>query len=146
MLYSNWDTSVWYCYWSDIVVDKLYKLPTGGLKNSQVFEIYDIRSYSVTYGKIKKYGIDKIINEINEFYSKEYDGSGLIWNPNTCKSEYQESIYPAKNPTSNDIDELKKYLIQFMNDVDKSFKLYSFFKLYWFSSLNTYFKNKRLWI
>jgi hypothetical protein len=138
MIYSTWDDSVWNAYWVYIRNEKKYKLPTEKLKNSQIFEICDVPSYNVTYGVLKEYGVDIVIDEIKELYSTPYDNSGLIWNPNTCKSEYQELIYPAKNPTDKDLDELKVHLNKFIEDVDEKFKLLNFLKKYW---LEPFIKN-----
>lgn len=146
MLYSKWDDSVWYTYWVNIRDDKSYKLPTIKLKESQIFEICDVPSYTITYREIKRRGIENVINEINDIYAKPYDNSRLIWNPDTCRTEYDECIYPAKNPTDVELNELKEYIKEFINDVDETFKWVNFFKLYWLSSLNIYFKNIRIWI
>jgi hypothetical protein len=111
------------------------------LKETQLFEIYDVPSYTITYGEIKQKGVEDVINDISNIYSKSYDGSKLIWNPDTCRTEYDECVYPAKNPTDSELNELKGYIEDFINCVDESFKWVNFFKLYWFSSSKTYFKN-----
>jgi hypothetical protein len=65
MSYSRWSNSVWYTFWTAYPGTKTeFKLPTKKLKDSQMFEICDFPSYYVTYGYIKKKGLDQILKYI----------------------------------------------------------------------------------
>lgn len=129
MAYSRWGNSIWYTFW--LTSDMKYKLPTQKLKNEQLFEICDFPSYYVSYGSIKVKGIDVILSEIKEFYSEEH--KGLIFDKFVDgKLTYKETVFEGKNNTDEEIEELKKYLQDFINDVDEYFKWKNFFYCEWY--------------
>ena len=125
MSYSRWSNSVWYTFWSSICsANMTYKLPTKSLKNKQCFEICDTPSYFISYGDIKHKGIDIIVSEVREFYSKDHF--------NITTTEEEKPLYKAKNPTDDQMNELSGYLKEFEKDIDDHFKLGKFFKYEWY--------------
>lgn len=131
MVYSRLIDSVWYTFWAVSARSKEFKLPTATLKGAQIFQIYDTPSLEIKYSDIKLYGIDQILEMINVFYSKQHDRSKIEWDIESAKPFYYQRIYPAKNPTRDDIEELRKYLLMFIQEVDQQFKWNNFFKHYW---------------
>lgn len=130
MAYSRFGNSVWYTFWSAIGEDSKFKLPTQRLKDSQVFEICDFPSFHVTYGELKKDFKGKV-KEIERFYSQSHTTPNWRspWNPD---NESEEIVWPAKNPTFEQMVELRKYLLQFIYDVDAHFKWKEFFLHEWY--------------
>lgn len=130
MAYSRWSSSVWYTFWT-WSGDTEFKFPTQKLKNTQTFEICDMVSYYVTYEELDELGVDIVIDQIREFYSKPY------------KLEFfktQDTF--KKDVTEEELEELKGYLLKFMDDVDKHFKWKEFFKYEWYYPI----RNKiKLW-
>ena len=109
MIYSRWGKgSVWYCFWNKTKASMHFKLPTNKLKNKQVFQIYDVPSYSVTYGDIKDKGISKVLDEISSFYNKH-----------------------KKRPKEKDMMMLMTYIRHFENNVNKEFILPTFLYNNW---------------
>jgi hypothetical protein len=129
MAYSRWSNSIWYSFW--VSTNLKYKLPTQKLKDEQLFEICDFPSYYVSYGSIKSEGIDEVLKKIKEFYSKDHNGS-IFDKYVDGKLTYKETTFDAKNNTDEEIEELKDYLTQFINDVDKHFKWNNFFYYEWY--------------
>ena len=129
MSYSRWSNSVWYTFWS-YSGNTEYKLPTKKLKNSQTFEICNLVSYCVTYGKLDDIGVDNVIKEIMLHYSKSY--------PITLMGK--ESVF-EEHYTEEEYEELKGYLLEFIADVDDHFKWKNFFRYEWYYPI----RNKIYW-
>jgi len=109
MIYSRWGNgSVWYCFWNKYKADMKYRLPTNRLKNKQIFQIYDVPNYYITYGYIKDHGISKVLDEINAFYRKN-----------------------GKNIKEDNLIKLLLNINSFINSVDNSFKFKNFFHDNW---------------
>ena len=106
MSYSRWSNSKWYTYWEACNTTQ-FKLPTQKLKNCQTFTIVDLPDVKITYGELLEKGIYKVLQEIRDIYLGEYI-------------------------TDEEMFELKEYILQFMVDVDKHFKWYTFFKYEWY--------------
>lgn len=129
MAYSRWSSSIWYTFW--VALDMKYKLPTQSLKDEQLFEICDFPSYYVSYGSLKLKGIDEVLKEVKTFYSQNHSGTifdGFV----DGKMTYKETIFGAKNHSDEEIDELRDYLKEFIEDVDKHFKWKNFFYSEWY--------------
>mgnify|MGYP000961934820 FL=1 len=101
--------------------DTQFKLPIKRLKNNQVFEICDLMSYYVTYGELYDIGVDNVIKEIKSFYSKSYDLTLM-----------GDKVPFKKDVTKEEFEELKGYLLAFMDDIDDHFKWKNFFKYEWY--------------
>ncbi len=128
MAYSRWTNSIWYSFW--VYSEKKYKFPTEELKNNELFEICDFPSYYVNYGTIKHKGMEQILKEIKEFYSKEHKGQIFDGYSNNTFN-YKETTFNPKNPTDEEIEELRGYLNKFVNDVDEHYKWSKFFYDEW---------------
>lgn len=120
MSYSRWSNSTWYTFWTSHSEDMQFKIPTQRLKNNQIFEICDMVSYHVSYEELDELGVDIVIEQVQKFYSKSYD---LSWFKN------QETF--KKDVTQEDLEELKTYLIRFMDDVDGHFRAKNFIMNEW---------------
>lgn len=114
MSYSRWSNSTWYTFWSAGSPEGFNK------KQEQIFEICDFPSYSVTYKQIKD-DIDKVIHDVNEFYSKEHEGE-IFDGIKDGKVTYEPTVWPPKNPSDEELQELKEYMLQFVKDIDYHFK------------------------
>lgn len=113
--------------------DAEFKWPTRRLKNQQFFEICDIQNYHVSYGELAELGIEKVLQNVQEVYSKPYDGTMLKGrNKETGELEFEQFTYPAKNPSREELDELGVYLSRFIEDVDDHFKWENFFLYEWY--------------
>ena len=113
MIYSRWGRgSVWYCFWNKSKASMKFKLPTKALKKNQVFQIYDVPSYSVTYGEIKERGISKVLDDISSFYNKH-----------------------KKRPKEKDMMQLMTYIRYFENNVDKEFTIGTFLYNNWIQAI-----------
>ena len=121
MSYSRWSNSVWYTFWTSFSEDTKFKLPTKRLKNNQYFEICDLQSYHVSYGEIDEIGIDNVIKEIKYYYSKSYNISIMG----------EETVF-KKDVTEEEWNELKGYLLAFVDDIDEHFQWNTFFKYEWY--------------
>ena len=106
MSYSRWSNSVWYTFWTSISEDTQFKLPTKRLKNNQVFEICDLQNYYISYRELDELGVDVVVDQVKKFYSK--------------------------SNSEEEFEELKGYLLAFMDDVDDHFKWKNFFKYEWY--------------
>lgn len=120
MSYSRWSNSVWYTFWTWSGSDE-FTFPTQSRKNKQTFEICDLMSYCVTYGELDDIGVDNAIKEIKSFYSKSYDLTLM-----------GEEVPFKKDVTEEEFEELKGYLLAFMDDVDDHFKWKNFFMYEWY--------------
>ena len=129
MAYSRFSNSTWYTFWR-CVESTEFKLPTKKLKNQQVFEICDFPSYCVTYEELTSNGLFETLDDIKKFYSRDHS-YGVD----------PDSVYKAKNPTNEEMQELGVYLIKFVEDVDDHFKWINFFKYEWYYPL----RNKIKW-
>jgi len=110
MAYSRWSKdSIWYCFWSAVGPDNEFKLPTKKLKDGQVFEICDDPSMYITYGELKK-DFKGRVKEIEKFYTNNY----------------------PKKPTFQQMGEMRKYLLEFIWDIDDHFKWNKFFLYEWY--------------
>lgn len=110
MSYSRWPNSCWYTFWTSLSEDTEFKLPTQRLKDNQVFEICDFEPYYVKYDMIQKLGTKKITQIVQQHYQKET---------------------PPKTYTQEELDELERYLKEFVKDVDKQFQFKNFFYYSW---------------
>lgn len=133
MSYSRWVDSIWYTFWC-VSHNKKYQFPSQKLKDEERFEICDFPSYLVSYGTIKSKGIDVVLSEVKEYYSKEHSGKlfdkfvdGVIY--------FKDGVFDAKNPTDEQIQELKGYLEEFIKDVDDWYKWKNYFYYEWYLHL-----------
>lgn len=120
MSYSRWSTSVWYTFWTWSGSDE-FTFPTQSRKNKQTFEICDLMSYYVNYGELDDIGVDNAIKEIKSFYSKSYDLTLM-----------GDKVPFKKDVNEEEFEELKGYLLAFIDDVDDHFKWKNFFKYEWY--------------
>lgn len=130
MSYSRWSNSIWYTFWVYSGKTYKFKLPKQKFKDEQILEICDFPSYLMSYGDIKSKGIDTIINDVKEYYSKEHPGrffDGVIDGVITFK----DGVYDPKNPSDEELNELKGYINEFVKDVDEHFTLWNFIKNEW---------------
>lgn len=133
MSYSRWSTSTWYTFWTSLSESTEFKLPTQRLKNNQIFEICDLPSCHISYEELDELGVDRVIQTVKEFYSHPYPGTIFKGrNEETKELEFEQCTYPAKNPTEEELEELKEYLLEFMYDVDDHFKWKNFFLYEWY--------------
>ena len=114
MAYSRFGSSCWYTYWYAENTMQ-FKLPTKKLKYSQIFEVGDEPKYSISYGKIIEFGLERVIEDVKEYYSTPLG-----------------EILEVKNPTDKEIEELGRYIIKFVHDIDDYFKYKNFFRLEWY--------------
>jgi hypothetical protein len=136
MSYSRWSTSTWYTFWSASSPNGLFD------KDEQVFEICDApESYYVTYKRIK-HDPDVVIEDVRWFFSQ--DRPGKIFDgvdPETKKFVYVDWVYPAKNPTDEELEELKGYMLEFVKDMDEHFRPLTWFKFeVWYPVRNRVFR------
>lgn len=117
MSYSRWGTSAWYTFWNS----GSPKLPWS--KPDQIFEICDFPSFRTTYGAIRS-DIDGVIGAVALFYDQEHPGQvygGIV--PESGKPFYEDTVWPAKRPTELELEELKQYMLTFVEDMDNHFSL-----------------------
>jgi len=133
MSYSRWSTSTWYTFYTAFSPECKYKLPTQSLKNAQLFEICDFPTYHISYEDITERGIDEVIKNVKHFYSQEHQGSIFKEvDHETNTFIYEDTTYPPKNPTEEELEELKTYILRFKDDVDNDFKFLNFMILNWY--------------
>lgn len=146
--YSRWSASVWYTYWSAYSPDCTYKLPTRKLQYDQVFTICGIPGYDVTYGDLVFKRMSGVLDEIKTFYSKPYTGNMLV---DIIEGEciYEEKTIPGRTYTEEEMMELMRYLYEFIDDVDASFRFKTFFYENWWipfrNRISRLFKKKSLY-
>ena len=115
MAYSRWSNSRWYTYWEQCDTTQ-FKFPTQKLKNCQIFKIADLPETKITYGELYEKGIYNVLQEVKDAYSGE-------------------------DITNEQMFELKQYILQFMIDIEKHFKWYTFFRYEWYYPI----RNKIIW-
>jgi hypothetical protein len=126
MAYSRFSNSVWYTFWTATSPRGIFK------KKDQLFEICDAHSYYVTYREIVK-DIDQVLSDVKKFYSE--DRPGKIFDhvdAETNKFVYVDWVYPAKNPTNEELEELRGYMLAFVQDVDEHFMPLNYAKYEWY--------------
>jgi hypothetical protein len=120
-----------------------YKWPTKKLKRAQTFEICDFPAYTLFYSELEDDGIALTISKIRQFYSKPHNGQIFShWDENK-KPVYQDTVYPAKEPTEEEIRELITYINKWREDVDDHFKFTNFMLYEWYYPIRN--KIYRLW-
>jgi hypothetical protein len=130
MSYSRWSNSRWYTFWSSTIDSEMeFKYPSKDLKYKQTFEICDIPSYYLTYGDIEVKGIKKILEEVENLYSKDLPFRESI---EDIKLLFKEQVVPRTPPTWREMRELQDYIFEFKKDVDNHFKLFNFIKYEWY--------------
>jgi hypothetical protein len=140
MSYSRWSNSIWYTFWTAFgATPTEYSLPSRKLKESQVFEICDFPSYFITY-KDAKDNLDEILKDIKEYYSKDHPGK-MFKDMVDGVPVYEDVVWPAKNPTDEEMEELRGYILQFIDDVDEQFMPSKWFMYQWYYP----FRNKIIW-
>jgi len=140
MAYSRFGDSTWYTFWAADSADCRYKWPTKQLKNNQVFQICDFPSFSFTYGKLQKAGMGGIISKVAKFYSKEHTGQ-IFKEWKGSETIYQDTIYTAKKPTGEELNELMVYIRKWEADVDSHFRFWTFIRHEWYYPI----RNKIYW-
>jgi hypothetical protein len=140
MSYSRFSNSVWYTFWTSGSPKGINK------KKEQIFEICDFPSYNVTYQQIVD-DVDKVIYEVNEFYSKEHNGQ-IFDGIEDGKFKYVPHVWGPKNPSDEELQELKEYMLEFAKDVDEHFKLFNYIKyeVYYPIKNKIYWKMKKLFL
>jgi hypothetical protein len=121
MSYSRFSNSVWYTFWNSSSPKGINK------KKEQIFEICDFPSYYVTYQQIVD-DVDKVIYEVNEYYNKEHNGQIFDGIGEDGKFKYIPHVWGPKNISKEELQELKEYMLQFVNDVDEHFKFFNYIK------------------
>ena len=111
MSYSRWSTSRWYTFWS--------AASETNRANYQVFEIFDLGpSLSFTYAQLKS-DIDDCILQVKEHYEKEHPGKILSeWKTGTELPVYVDTTYGPNPATKAELQELKGYMMSFIEDVE----------------------------
>ena len=140
MSYSRWGSSTWYTFWSAIGDDSQFKWPTKRLMRAQCFQICDMPSYTFTYGELVDKGHNQILANIFAFYKTEHPGK-ILKELNLDKLEYEDTVYPAKNPSCNEILELFGYISNWEDDVVEHFKFWTFMRYEWWYPI----RNQILW-
>ena len=131
MAYSRWNNSTWYTYW---VANKKYsqfKWPKTELKNRQTFCICDLPNYYTNYGEIKQKGIDVVLEDIKGYYKMAIKETVIVEGKNGLP-RYKQVARKAKNPSDEEMEELRSYIQSFMDDVDYHFKWLNFFTYEWY--------------
>lgn len=132
MSYSRWSNSTWYTFWTSFSEQTQYRFPTQQLKNNQVFEICDSPFLHFTYLEICE-DLEKVLNLVRETYSKPYEGNMLVeWKGPDSKPVYESHIFDPKNPSEDEILELKLYMLEFKVDIDRHFEPFTFFLYEWY--------------
>lgn len=130
MSYSRWGNSTWYTFWTSSSPGGFFR------KKEQIFEICDIPSYLVTYREIVE-DVDGVIARVKEFYSKPHEGSIFSGrNEETGKLEFEPCTWEAKNPSDEELEELKGYMLKFVEDVDEYYTPLNWIKKNVRTSLN----------
>lgn len=131
MSYSRWSKdSVWYCFWSALGPTNQYKWPSKKLKDAQVFEVCGFPSALVTYGELKK-DFKACVKYIEETYTKSDE---LGREDNTIE-------WKTKKPTFQQMTQMRRYLLEFISDVDDHFKLGNFLTHEWYYPI----RNNIIW-
>jgi hypothetical protein len=122
MSYSRWGNSTWYTFWTGSSPDGFFR------KKEQAFEICDVPSYTVTYQEIVE-DVDGVIARVKEFYSKPHEGSIFSGrNEETGKLEFEPCTWEAKDPSDEELEELKGYMLEFVENIDHRYRPWEYFK------------------
>jgi hypothetical protein len=140
MSYSRWFDSTWYTFWAADGVSPYFKLPTKKLKNRQTFQICDAPTFTLTYGELEEEGMQSVLLKVKRLYSKEYEGKLLAgWEDD--EAVHEDYVYPAKNPSDEELRELMGYIRKWQADVDEHFGFWTFIYHNWYIPL----RNKITW-
>lgn len=132
MSYSRWGNSTWYTFWSANSPALNFKWPTKQLKDGQIFQICDFNSFSFTYKNLQDWGMARLVLKIRKFYSKDRPGEIFNGWTDDKKPVYKETVWPAKNPTADELIELIDYIRTWERDVEDEFRFWIFIKNYWY--------------
>jgi hypothetical protein len=115
MSYSRWSSSIWYTFWS-------FSSPNNIYKKDQIFEICDFDGIQFTYSEIKE-DIDACLEEVKLHYSLEQE---IIVNENYSVDSFGDLVFSEKKIKKKPIklresqlEELREYMLNFIDDVDK---------------------------
>jgi len=127
MSYSRWSNSRWYTYWDANSPRQPWS------KQDQVFTICDLSGFSTTYRDIRS-DVDQVLKTVELHFSQEHTGS--IWSgidSETNQPYYEDTVWPANPPTEAQLEELKDYMLRFVDDVDEYFTVaeYSKYEVYY---------------
>jgi hypothetical protein len=116
MSYSRWLNSIWYTFWC---------ASSGDTKDEQVFYICDFRpSPQFTYKEIKE-DIEDCIRRVVDVYSDTFYGhllEDVVENEyGEREFKYKEVDYPAQEFTEAQLEELRGYMRQFVQDVEEEY-------------------------
>ena len=113
MAYSRFSNSIWYTFWCDHPTE-------SNKREDQLFEICDFPSMYFTFKQLSD-NLNGCIDSVKEFYSKEHEGKFLtdfvMREDGSSEPVYTDTIYEAKNPTQEQLDELRRYMQTFIKDV-----------------------------
>jgi len=101
MSYSRWGNSVWYTYWCSTESKK---------RDDQLFDICGTHAF--TYGELKTRGIDGCIEKLKDIITEKNNEENKM---------KQENMFVGHNYTTEEYEELKGYIREFMKDVEDEF-------------------------
>ena len=131
MAYSRWSNSRWYTFWA-YSESMEYKFPNQSIKDRQVFEICDFpRSYTMTYARIKRDGVFKILMDIKAFYDEQYTAP-ILTKLDSGEYIYEDTEIGPNSVSFKELYELKAYIERFVKDVDDHFRPHNFFMYEWY--------------
>jgi len=115
MSYSRWSSSIWYTFWSA-------HSPNDIFKKDQIFEICDFDGLEFSYDEIKK-DVDLCLEKVRLHYSLEHE---IIIKQNYHVDSFGDLVFfekkikkkPIKLKESQ-LEELREYMLNFIDDVDK---------------------------
>jgi hypothetical protein len=131
MSYSRWSNSIWYTFWTSASPQCDFRWPTKQLRDSQLFEICGIPSYTISYGEIIEKGIPVILREVHDYYNQTHACSLLDGWDEQRKPLYSPTTILAQSFTESELQELGEYIAQFASDVEHNFQYINFIKKYW---------------
>ena len=111
-------------YPSIVKQDRLKYLRQNGLKNFYELDLSKDNFDNILDGATYVFNLAALPGQVLSWsiFDKYVDG----------KLTYKETTFDAKNNTDEEIEELRDYLTQFINDVDKHFKWNNFFYYEWY--------------
>lgn len=117
MAYSRWTTSRWYTFWASQSLNDENEPIT---KDEQMFAICDFgESPGFTYKQLTD-DIDKCLQEVKEHYATERKGKMLTsFKTGTDDPVYEEVTYEPEIIPDVEMQELKLYMLNFIQDVDE---------------------------
>ncbi len=123
MAYSRWIESRFYTFWCILEKD------TENIADNQCFELCDIpKSHKFTYKELKE-DLEGCLDIICDFYSKEQTGTILdLTDPLSFdfsrinEWKYVERTFQPYPVTEEERSELKGYMLEFIEDVEREFK------------------------